>query len=566
MARLGPSPACAPPLWLLCGFLGFGLLWPWQVVLNSLPVVLPLLPSQPGLAYFAAVAFNTPQLPAQLLALAFGHLTPGALRLRGGFGILALALAALPLAVAARARLGAGAAGEQLAAELFYLCCAAAGAGTAVVESALFGQCAMMGASAGAATQAVLAGEAVAALAANAVQLLSQAAPAGEQAEVLGAGFYGSAALMLVCAAAAGLLADPKAGGDLAEEEQAPLVVAGAASGARDAELAAPSKPPAAAAAPQSFLASLADGLRLGRDLLLACWRTCLCIFVNMAILFAVFPGVVAGIAYADTMPNATASRLLAANGGAAWTLLLFGLFAVADLLGRLLAGLRWCGGPGACRRGLRGEALDPKTFASRDVEPDDGDDDRDRGERRSLIGVRAKGGATPPARKRSIFGGYGALDEAEAAAAAAGSGGRGEGEGEGGDGSGWAAGSGRGGALASAAQRLGWRAPFMRRVLLIEALTWARLVAFVPLLVLAARGELRRAPESDFVVAVVVLLFGLSNGHVPTLTMIAGPGLVAPQHRGSASVLHVFFLIAGLWCGSLLGAALQPLARPGGA
>ena len=54
----------SPPLWLLCGFLGFGLLWPWQVVLNSLPVVSPLLPTQPALAYLAAVAFNSPQMPA----------------------------------------------------------------------------------------------------------------------------------------------------------------------------------------------------------------------------------------------------------------------------------------------------------------------------------------------------------------------------------------------------------------------------------------------------------------------------------------------------------------------
>jgi len=100
-----------------------------------------------------------------------------------------------------------------------------------------------------------------------------------------------------------------------------------------------------------------------------------------------------------------------------------------------------------------------------------------------------------------------------------------------------------------------------MRRVLLIEVLTWARLLFFVPLLVVAARGQLRRAPESDFVVALAVLLFGLSNGHVPSLCMIVGPGLVEPLHRGSASVLHVFFLIAGLWVGSLLGTALQPLA-----
>ena len=73
------------------------------------------------------------------------------------------------------------------------------------------------------------------------------------------------------------------------------------------------------------------------------------------------------------------------------------------------------------------------------------------------------------------------------------------------------------------------------RRVLLIEVLTWARLLFFVPLLVVAARGQLRRAPESDIVVALVVMLFGLSNGHMPSLCMIVGPGLVEPLHRGSA-------------------------------
>jgi hypothetical protein len=208
-----------------------------------------------------------------------------------------------------------------------------------------------------------------------------------------------------------------------------------------------------------------------------------------------------------------------------------------------LLAGLRWCGGPGACRRRLRGGAApDPKTFASADVEPDDGDgaDDDDSG------GGGGSGGARAPTRgMRGAYGGYGAIEDAAM----------------GGDGSGWASGSARGGVLASEAQRLGWRAPFMRRVLLIEVLTWARLLFFVPLLVVAARGQLRRAPESDFVVALAVLLFGLSNGHVPSLCMIVGPGLVEPLHRGSASVLHVFFLIAGLWVGSLLGTALQPLA-----
>ena len=102
-----------------------------------------------------------------------------------------------------------------------------------------------------------------------------------------------------------------------------------------------------------------------------------------------------------------------------------------------------------------------------------------------------------------------------------------------------------------------------MRRVALIEALTLARFV-FVPLLLLAARGALRAggAPQADALVALVVMAFGLTNGHVPTLCMVAGPALAAREHRGVASMLHVFFLIAGLMLGALAGAALEPLAK----
>ena len=38
-------PALALPPWLLCGLLGFGLLWPWQTVLNSLPAIQLLFPA-----------------------------------------------------------------------------------------------------------------------------------------------------------------------------------------------------------------------------------------------------------------------------------------------------------------------------------------------------------------------------------------------------------------------------------------------------------------------------------------------------------------------------------------
>jgi hypothetical protein len=69
----------APPPWLLCVVLGFGLLWPWQTVLNSLPAIQLLFPASNGLATYCALAFNSPQLPTHLLVLAHGRRSsPGA--------------------------------------------------------------------------------------------------------------------------------------------------------------------------------------------------------------------------------------------------------------------------------------------------------------------------------------------------------------------------------------------------------------------------------------------------------------------------------------------------------
>ena len=114
-------------------------------------------------------------------------------------------------------------------------------------------------------------------------------------------------------------------------------------------------------------------------------------------------------------------------------------------------------------------------------------------------------------------------------------------------------------GPLASAARRRGWASPLMRRVALLELLTWARL-AYVPVFLLASKSQL--GPLQDPIVALAMVFLGLSNGHAASLAMVAGPRLARREARDAASVLHVFFRVGGLWVGAVFGAAVEPFFR----
>jgi len=241
------APPASPPAWLVCGFLGFGLLWPWQTVLNSLPAIQLLFPASNGLPTYAALAFNSPQLPTHLLVLAQGHRSSPALRLRAGFLCLAAVLVALPL--------GARNLDQEAGDDFVFWCCALAGTATAVVESALFGSCATLGgALAARATQAVLAGEGVAAVLANAAQLSLQAGASRDvRGLLLEASFFSAAAVMLLCAA----LAVPRFAAIVEEGAAVEPASTGGAGGAGA---------PSAATA----VASLGEAAALVRDLLRA--------------------------------------------------------------------------------------------------------------------------------------------------------------------------------------------------------------------------------------------------------------------------------------------------------
>ena len=562
----------APPPWLLCVVLGFGLLWPWQTVLNSLPAIQLLFPASNGLATYCALAFNSPQLPTHLLVLAYGRRSSPGARLRGGFLCLAAVLVALPV--------GARGLDQESGDDWVFWMCAFAGAATAVVESALFGSCATLGgALAARAAQAVLAGEGVAAVLANAAQLSLQAGASHAAREVLlETSFFSAAAVMLVCAL---LEVDAALG---AMESASASIAAGGGS---------------EATAGVAAVASLADAVALVRDLLRACWRTCSAVFANMAILFSLFPGVVASIDYVGSDAGAA---LLAANGSLAWSLLLFGLFSVSDLCGRMLASLRVFGGPGACggregdpdeqffRSGGGGGGGGGKSFAAalgisvgdgggggllpsdspissplsspmrkcssqallRNGDDDqlDSDDDRDgpseagggqSGSAKANLGVRLSGAALADDGARAESGSGASVRIAGGGL-----------DGDPGDGGAF-------GPLASAARRRGWASPLMRRVALLELLTWARL-AYVPVFLLASKSQL--GPLQDPIVALAMVFLGLSNGHAASLAMVAGPRLARREARDAASVLHVFCRVGGLWVGAVIGAAVEPLFR----
>jgi hypothetical protein len=498
-----PAPLKAPALrhspqrvYATAFTLGFGLLLPWYAFLNALPYFAGVFPSQP-VTYWATIAFNSPQLPAQLALLATGKWPSPRLPLLVGYGVQAAVLLATPF-LATRA------------VPALLVLAAVAGGATAVVESGVFGGCAELGANAASASQAVLAGEGVASVVANVVQLVLYTAPPARRTALTYAYFAGAAGVMCVCAALAGELAAQVAaqrardglgggggGAAAAEDAKRPLVSEStplfakksertplvslelsmaedlSVDESRDSALdktrrtAVDTFGADAPSLPTTFAARVAAAAQLALDVAAACWPTLLAIWGSMVLTFLVFPGVTADVPF--TASDGGRGTFLASDKGA-WSLLLFFVNAVGDLTGRALAGtdaggFTWLGG---------GE-----------------------------------------------FGEYEAL-ESEARST--------------------------GGPLASADRRRGSSALLMRRVAVTLGYNAARALT-LPVLIAAARGW--RPPHLDVIVALNMVLFSVSNGHAQTLAMMLGPLQVVPEHRGTAAVLHVLCLIAGLWVGS---------------
>ena len=457
-------------VYLTAFFLGFGLLLPWYAFLNSLPYFVGVFPVAP-VAYYVTISFNSPQLPAQLALLATGKWPSPRLPLLVGYSVQAAVLFATPF-LATRA----------IAALLALV--AIAGAATAVVESALFGGCAELGANAASASQAVLAGEGVASVVANVVQLVLYTASPAQRATLTTAYLAGAAAVLLVCAALsfelARQVAKQKSQGDkMAEDDvSTPLFLRSldstTAVPVEDANAVASltdSRTRAIGAFAQPLPSStavnrVATSVRLAINISYACWPTLLAIFGSMVLTFLVFPGVTADVPF--TASDGGRDSTLREKG--AWSLLLFFINAVGDLTGRAIAGtdvggLTWLGGA---------------EYESLDVEP-----------------------AQP---------------------------------------------SDAGGALASPDRRRGIDSLLMRRVFATLAYNAARALT-LPVFVAVARGW--RPPHTDVLVSVNMVLFAVTNGHAQTLAMMIGPLQVKDEHRGTAAVLHVLCLIAGLWVGS---------------
>jgi len=472
--RPPPASGLSPRAeWLVAFCLGFGLLLPWYSFLNAIPYFQRAFPAAP-VSFYLTIAFNSPQLPAQLLLLASGKWPSPRVPLVAGYAFQAALLAAAPfLAPLALGALLAAAAG--------------AGAATALVESALFGGCAELGAGAAAAAQAVLAGEGAASVLANAVQLLLLAAPARFERALLPAYFCLMAGVMAACAALSPVLARAVAaaragGGEGGGDDDGPPVgertpLVSTPSRARLNAVRAAAVAGAGDDAPRAArggCAAVGDALALAADVARACWPTLGAIFGSMVLTFLVFPGVTADVAFRAS--DGGAGGLFARREGA-WTLALICINSLGDLAGRALAGTAACGG---C------------AWLGGDAEPGDDVDD---------------GGAAPAgARARA------------------------------------------GGRLAAPARGRGLRSRLMRRVAATAAYNAARAAA-LPVLVAAANGW--SPPHADLVVALNMVLFSVTNGHAQTLAMMLGPLQVLPSARGTAAVLHVLCLIAGLWVGS---------------
>lgn len=735
------SAVCAHPqpisLKLLCGVLGFGLLWPWQSILNSLPYYSNYL-DDGSISYWAAVLFNTPQLPVHIAVLVLGRRSSPVTRLIVGFSVMAVILGILPFAA-------------PLHPHVLMAIILVAGCSTGVIETALFGCCAMLptGMDAATATQFVLTGEAVAALLANGVQLAMQSAP--EYVDSMIQVYFGIAALVMIACT----LLSPQLGmrmmprhhsDDAGRDESHPGSIATYSLHANK------SSAPKVASRP-SIISSVRQGASLALALLACCWRTCISVFINMAICFAVFPGVIASIRYNGSGINGTGNAHSNTTIGfflgnqSAWSLLLFGLFSSSDLVGRLLSGFARCGGVGSCQRRpcsrhskslyhddkhsllARGSNRNHNTYdrivqirewgtgasnsetaaaigskdtdtgfgvggfllvedagspapldsiasstvvaQSKDALPGDdtsgipvrssgthdgvvaagpidevaqglglkqallsisrglpkqkplhlqqdpdevidsptddrvsngasgdrGDEDYD--DRASLplspgmsplpYSYSSLASAVPPAYalspSRAAFSSSSASSPSSPSASSAAVNTFGpsshtqpsvwahqQGQWQGYKSTvGTAGGSNEqtktmampvsASTIASAALQAGWtQSPLMRRILLIQGLSWVRLAWILPFILAARNGgaDWRGVTGADFIVAMSIVGLGLTNGHAATLAMVAGPKQIKQQYRDSASVLHVFFRVGGLWVGSLIGTAVE--------
>ena len=308
------TSADAFPVFPTFFLLGFGLLLPWNVIVNCIPAFQASLGAS-RYAFLAPLAFNSPQLPVQLLQLCLGERLPPAHRLYAGFALQAALLALLPFAL-------------PLGLAPVLAGCALSGAATAALESALFGAAGQLGGEAGAVgVRAILVGEGAAALLASLVQLGLHADPAlGASAWAVRAYFLAACVFMLGCRALLPRLGargggSGDGGGGASEDAEASLEMVllplnGEGEGA---------KPPA------SNLTLLA--------LLARVWPTALAIFLAMFFSFLVFPGALTEIAYTG------GSEDFFSRDPTAWALLLFFLFQLGDLSGRWVAGLPCIGG-----------------------------------------------------------------------------------------------------------------------------------------------------------------------------------------------------------------------------
>ena len=79
--------------------------------------------------------------------------------------------------------------------------------------------------------------------------------------------------------------------------------------------------------------------------------------------------------------------------------------------------------------------------------------------------------------------------------------------------------------------------------------------LAYIPLILLCNVDgtALPVVFESDVFPIVIVASFGLTNGILASLTMMAGPASVAPRHSSLAAIIMLFSLTMGLCCGASL-------------
>ena len=537
--------------------LGFGLMAPWNVLLNSLRFYGRQLDAP--IPYWGAVAFNTPQLPAQLLFLYFGTSLTS---LSVAFLVQSSILFALPFLALAGV-------------SPFLSAVFASGAALTAMESSLFSACAQLGPNASASLQAVMLGEAAAAVTASLVAMgMHAAAGTGYLSRLFTFYFIGTGCVVFACAIFsrwlgreppsveplhAHLRDGSSVGGsvhsrsssfasrgrsrDSSESETTSLLggtshggykpsyrgvgVVAAASSQSVAQLAAPhheeerttndssgdslrsvsaevfsslvfavappkdieaaavevSDPPLFTAAEDSSrsvsvsdpphpawdggevvkpasdsvdkpldplvapLSRLHHALATARTLLGCSWRTCFAVWLNMVILFSVYPGVISDVPFGGT------TSYFASDSSRGWTLTLLLLFAVFDLAGRQLAGLKV------------GGFIEFKNVHKSDAK------------RNSRI--------------------------------------------------------------------VSW----------LLKLTLSRVV-WLPVFVVVAGGW--RPPGVDALVVLNMIGFALSNGHATTLIMVVGPQLAPAELRGPCAILHLSCLILGLWSGSLLALGLQ--------